>query len=330
MGIDDLLPGQLTTGRALKDALDLLGMSVKDFHDELVAATSDGEKPVARSTVTRWLGDTSPVPAAVKLWMRDRLLVMADRSRGLRIDESIIIPILGTGGVGKTPIALKLAHVARLWGLDAVYLDAVDELANEGWMKIAGVANPRLVLKRRDRLRTTIQAITDKPRIIVIDTPVGSFFDTYQNDKAFEEDLLTLAHHVVIVADASRVRTALKIAEHIRPEETDWRILLCDRHAFVDQIADAVAEGRAAGARFAPEFLRAPDHVADRDMLNALRSDANALGERQDFLALSALLDEFLQERGVSMADSDMPIGMDSLRSITRFEDLVDELNDRL
>lgn len=302
----------LPTHEALRLALDQLRIKPSDLLAALRASASPGEPPVARSTVSRWLSGASPVPAAVKLWLRDRLVLSVQNGMPMRLEKPIVVAIAGAGGIGKTPVSLKLAHIAQAYGLRAVYLDATADLYNEAAMKAAVLAGrSALVVKSRDRLRDTLARINaDAPHLVFVDLPVCSFIDDEGNDNQFEADLLEGVDHVLILTRLGPldVKGALRVAQPLREVEVDWRLVLVGPLPMAERIADTVAAAKEAEARIAGPYIQAPPSYAlFTDLVADLRTDANRIPEIADLYALQLLLDEILQEHGLSLEDSEVP-----------------------
>lgn len=310
----------LPSHEALRLALDLLDMKPSDLLATLRASASPGESPVARSTVNRWLAGTSPVPAAVKLWLRDRLVLTCRDGIPIELPKPLVIGITGDGGTGKTPVAIKLAHLARSCGLKAVYVDAVDGCFNTGSLKaVAAAGRGTLVIKSRDRLRDIIARVNAAaPHLIFVDTPVRSFADRdgsndYGNDQVFEADLLEAADHFLVMtrADTFGVEGAISLSEPLEEAGADWRLVLQGVLPIPEHIADAIAKAKTAGVKVAPLFVQPPPSYGTRTLEQVLRTSDYEILDIPDMFALWHILDEVLQEHDVRLEDSEVPPGVD-------------------
>src|SRR5690554_2466057 len=105
-------------GEILRKALDVLGWSPERLKAELDCEVSEGGQKTAMSTVYRWLGDSSPVPAAVKAFLRSKMeLEMPLRAKPPK--EKTVVLVVGPGGSGCTPLAYESAYFLRKNGVRA-------------------------------------------------------------------------------------------------------------------------------------------------------------------------------------------------------------------
>lgn len=214
---------------ALRRALEILNMEPADLHAALQTA-SGGDTATSRSTVTRWLNGSSPVPAALKLWLRDRLIARARRTPRIALHRCIVVGVLTDKvGAGALSIAFLLAAFCQLEGINARYvtLRPDEELVFFG--SLAKSRKLSQIVCELDRSKLPrISELLDSPGIIF----VGAQEAIRNEEKLFASNSIVHSSDYIIVPSSlysSDINGNKKILGILREHKIRHRLLFISR-----------------------------------------------------------------------------------------------------